>query len=787
MPFFRMRLILALVLGITLVSVASTYFDVLAHKLALRRDLVRRSQWLGAMLQPQVEQAASGGVSAAEAAVQRVQSQGQALGVAVYYPNGRLMASAGPAEIFRALPTAAVDKTLKRGAEVSAFGHDGDWQWLEDAFPLRSGGQISGVMVVLEDARYIRVEGNAVWKRSFLRIAAFVVLIVAVTMLMVRWLLMRPMLRVAERLRLLRMGHDKETEDESIPELSMFTPLAREVESMAENLVEARAAAQTEARLRDRGERVWTAERLAVNIRERFGSSRIFVVSNREPYMHIKKGWETVCVVPPSGLVTAIEPVLRACDGVWVAHGSGSEDAGMVDEFDRLRVPPDDPRYTLRRVWLSAEEEAGYYDGFANEGLWPLCHIAHTRPLFRASDWEAYQRVNQKFADALLEEMEGSANPIVFVQDYHFALLPRLIKAARPDARVAIFWHIPWPNAEAFGICPWQAQLLDGLLGADLIGFHTQLHCNNFLAAIDRVLEARTDREHMTALRLGHVTAVRPYPISVSLEGLEHGPRREPLRESAVARSRPLKRQMLLDEFDVRCETLALGVDRLDYTKGIVERFLAIEQLLIDHPYHLERLTMVQIAAPSRSRIPSYIDLRRQVEETAERINKRFQRSRWKPIVLIERQCSHDEVVRWYRAADICLVTSLHDGMNLVAKEFLASRNDEDGVLVLSIFTGAAGELRDALMVNPYDLSAVAEKIHEGLEMNRAERRIRIQRMRRYVMDHNIYRWAANILGDLHELRIEGHTPADMGRPGPVPVPSPGETLSKVSEKARLG
>jgi trehalose-6-phosphate synthase len=224
-------------------------------------------------------------------------------------------------------------------------------------------------------------------------------------------------------------------------------------------------------------------------------------------------------LVPPSGLVTAIEPVLRACDGVWVAHGSGSEDAHNVDEFDRLRVPPDDPRYTLRRVWLSKEEEAGYYDGFANEGLWPLCHMAHTRPIFRASDWEWYQRVNEKFAAALLKEMEGNAKPIVFVQDYHFALVPRLIKAARPDARVAIFWHIPWPNAEAFGICPWQAKLLEGLLGADLIGFHIPLHCNNFLSTVDRVLEARTDREHMTARRDGHTTAVRPYPISVAFDG----------------------------------------------------------------------------------------------------------------------------------------------------------------------------------------------------------------------------------------------------------------------------
>jgi trehalose 6-phosphate synthase len=472
-------------------------------------------------------------------------------------------------------------------------------------------------------------------------------------------------------------------------------------------------------------------------------------------------------MVPPSGLVTALEPVLRACDGVWVAHGSGSEDAKNVDEHDRLRVPPGDPRYTLRRVWLSNEEEAGYYDGFANEGLWPLCHIAHTRPIFRASDWECYQRVNEKFAAALLEEMKDSANPIVFVQDYHFTLVPRLIKASRPDARVAIFWHIPWPNPEAFGICPWQAKLLDGLLGADLIGFHIPLHCNNFLSTVDRVLESRTDREHMTARRDGHTTTVHPYPVSVALDGSK--PDRKTPRPS---------REELLKEFGLRCETLIVGVDRMDYTKGIVERLMAVEKLLDEHPFYLERLTMVQIAAPSRSRIPSYVNLRRQVQETVERINQRYQTSTWKPILLIERQCSHADVDRWYRAAAVCLVTSLHDGMNLVAKEYVAARDDEDGVLVLSKFTGAATELLDALIVNPYDPEGVAEAIHQGLEMDRTERRMRMQRMRHHVMDHNIYRWAASILSDLHELRLESPAAGDL-----IPAQPASDSLSEVADR----
>jgi len=764
MQFFRLRLILALVVGITLISVASTYFEVLAHKHALRQELEHRTAWTSKNLQSEMEQTLAGGQPAKIAeTVTRMRSQELALAMAVYDTQERTIAAAGSFDALADLPHAPLGKAIQQGVESAAFGHNDDQQWLEEAVPLHVGGRVVAALVILEDARYIRAEGLSVWQQSFWRIAAFVLLIVGVTLLAVRWFLMWPMVRLAERLRRLRTGDTSEVPHESRTELSFFKPLAHEVESMAESLITARAAAETEARLREAGEHQWTAERLAVHIREHFGSSRIFVLSNREPYMHVLQGRETVCIVPPSGLVTAIEPVLRACDGVWVAHGSGSEDAKNVDKFDRLRVPPDDPRYTLRRVWLSAEEEARYYDGFANEGLWPLCHIAHTRPIFRASDWECYQKVNEKFANALLEEMKDSASPIVFVQDYHFALAPRLIKAARPDARVAIFWHIPWPNPESFGICPWQAKLLDGLLGADLIGFHIPLHCNNFLSTVDRVLESRTDREHMTARRDGHTSTVRPYPVSVAFDG------------SKLERKTPRPtRDELLKKFNLRAESMIVGVDRMDYTKGIVERLVAIEHLLEEHPWYLERLTMVQIAAPSRSRIPSYVNLRRQVEETTERINQRYQTAAWKPILLIEQQYSHEELDPWYHAADLCLVTSLHDGMNLVAKEFVAARDDEDGVLVLSKFAGAATELHDALIVNPYDTEGVAEAIHQGLEMDPTERRMRMQRMRRHVMDHNIYRWAASILGDLRELRMENPGPADVSHAHPASAP-PGE------------
>jgi trehalose 6-phosphate synthase len=776
MHFFRIRLILALVVGVTLVSVASTYIEVLTHKHVLRQELKRRTAWQSKSLQAAMEKSLAAGQAAdtvAEAV--RLRAQNEALGLAVYDLQGKLVTAAGPAGIFGTLPRGPMDKALQQGADSSIFGQQDNQQWLEEVTPLYADGRMAGAMVILEDANAIHAEGVVLWWHSFWHTAAFVLLIVCVTLSMVRWFLMRPMMVVTDRLRRLRMGQPAEDADDNLEGMSLFAPLAREVESMAESLILARAAAESEARLRDAGEHQWTAERLAANIRERFGSSRIFLLSNREPYMHVLQGKETVCMVPPSGLVTALEPVLRACDGVWVAHGSGSEDALNVDKFDRLRVPPDDPRYTLRRVWLSKEEEAGYYDGFANEGLWPLCHIAHTRPIFRASDWEWYQRVNEKFAAALLEEMEGSAHPIVFVQDYHFALVPRLIKAARPDARVAIFWHIPWPNAEAFGICPWQARLLDGLLGADLIGFHIPLHCNNFLSTVDRVLEARTDREHMTARRDGHTSAVRPYPVSVAFDGSK------PERKTPAP-----SRDELLKEFGLRCETLIVGVDRMDYTKGIIERLMAVEKLIEEHPYYLERLTMVQIAAPSRSRIPSYIELNRKVKETVERINQRYQTAQWKPILLIERQCSHAEVDLWYRAASVCLVTSLHDGMNLVAKEYVAAHDDEDGVLVLSKFTGAATELLDALIVNPYDIEGVAEAIHQALEMDLDERRKRMQRMRHHVMDHNIYRWAASILGDLRELRMESSGTTDPIHAQPVSSAPTGEPDTERMQEAGI-
>jgi trehalose 6-phosphate synthase len=452
-------------------------------------------------------------------------------------------------------------------------------------------------------------------------------------------------------------------------------------------------------------------------------------------------------IIPASGVVTALEPVLRACNGTWIANGSGNADREVVDAKDQLRVPPDHPSYTLRRVWLSDEEDKGYYEGFSNEGLWPLCHIAHTRPIFRPEDWLQYQKINRRFADTVLQEMEGTESPILLAQDYHFALLPRMVKEGRPDARVAIFWHIPWPNAEVFGICPWQRELVDGLLGADLIGFHIQTHCNNFLETVDRALEALTEWDRFAVNRQGHLTRVRPYPISVAFPEISNA-----INES---RSAGAERAALCAELGIEASLFGVGVDRVDYTKGILERFRAIERFLELNPDYQQRFTFVQIGAPSRTDIERYKNFLAEVSAEVERINARFQTARWKPIVFLKKHHSHQEIARYYNAASFCMVTSLHDGMNLVAKEFVAAREDERGALILSTFAGAAHELSDALLVNPYDVSQLADTIHRALEMTEEEQAVRMQRMRHDVRERNVYRWAAHLLSDLTEIRIE--------------------------------
>jgi alpha,alpha-trehalose-phosphate synthase [UDP-forming] len=745
MRLLSARLIVSLIIGITLVSLCTSYYQARVLNQGLQKDLQRRAEVLGESLSSNVEHDLQRDAQKTlRRTVQQFANREHLAGLAVYDPQGQPLAvTTSIAPLMTSAP-AIVLQSLKENQNTDAFVRMGSASLHIYAAPLHQGDQLIGSLAIVHDSGYIRQESLRIWRETFLSALAHVVLIVFITLLIVRWSIAGPIARTAHWMKALRTGRG--TVRIKVPDLELFRPLAREVATFAESLNTARSAAELEARLRETGESMWTADRLAVHLSSRLEDGRLFVVSNREPYMHVRRGKTVAVSQPASGLVTAIEPVLRACDGTWVAHGSGDADVETVDVHDRLLVPPDDPRYTLRRVWLNKEEEQGYYYGFANEGLWPLCHIAHTRPLFRASDWKHYQEVNQKFADALLEEMQNVNKPVVLVQDYHFALLPRMIKQSRPDARVAIFWHIPWPNPEAFGICPWQRELVDGLLGADMIGFHIQAHCTNFLQTVDRVVESRIDWEHFSVQRLDHNTTVRPFPISVEVAEADTNPPRESAYE---------ERATLMKNLGVEAALMGLGVDRMDYTKGILERFLAVERFLEKYPRYQGVFTFVQIGAPTRTHIKRYHDLQAEVEAEADRINWRFQADQWKPIVLLNRQHSHQEIAPYYRAADMCLVTSLHDGMNLVAKEFVATREDERGVLILSCFTGAARELRDALQVNPYDIDQTAEAIRAALEMQADEKQMRMQRMRRQVRENNIYRWAGSLIGELCEVRLD--------------------------------
>jgi trehalose 6-phosphate synthase len=746
MRLLSARLIVSLIIGVTLVSLCSSYYQVLVQKRGLRKDLEHRAEVLGESLAKNVERDLDrDSQHTLQRTVQQFANRERLAGLAVYDPQGHPIAVTTDLEPLMASAPPIVLQSLKQNLDASAFLRMGTASVHIYALPLHHGDELIGSLAIVHDAGYIRSESLRIWRETFLSALAHVFLIVLITLLIVRWSVTGPIARTANWMKALRTGRAGSARIK-LPDLEMFRPLAREVATFAESLNTARSAAELEARLRDTGESMWTADRLAVHLRARLEDGRLFVVSNREPYLHTRRGKSIEVSQPASGLVTALEPVLRACGGTWVAHGSGDADLDAVDSHDRLAVPPDDPRYTLRRVWLTKEEEAGYYYGFANEGLWPLCHIAHTRPLFRDDDWKHYQEVNQKFADALLEEMENVSHPVVLVQDYHFALLPRMIKQSRPDARVAIFWHIPWPNPEAFGICPWQRELVDGLLGADLIGFHIQAHCTNFLQTVDRIVESRINWEHFSVQRLDHHTIVHPFPISVAFSDATAAQQNESAYE---------ERASLLKALGIEATSMGIGVDRLDYTKGILERFLAIERFLEKYPTYKGIFTFVQIGAPSRTHIKRYHDLQAEVEAEADRINWRFQTDHWRPIALLIRQHSHKVIEPYYRSADLCLVTALHDGMNLVAKEFIATRTDERGVLVLSCFTGAARELRDALQVNPYDIDQTAEAIRAALEMKPEEKQMRMQRLRKLVREHNVYRWAGTLIGELCDVRLD--------------------------------
>jgi trehalose 6-phosphate synthase len=595
------------------------------------------------------------------------------------------------------------------------------------AVPVQADGQPLGFVVLVNDLSYAdRREASA--KQFVLGTFGLLALAASIITLLVARLSWRSW---SEEIRRLARGEK--------PQRPEFRPILRDVRELVDRIM-----VEKEIELEGGA---WTPQRLKLTLTRHLHGETVVLVANREPYIHERQSDGGIKVVhPASGLVTALEPVMRACSGVWIAHGGGSADRETVDERNRVRVPPGEESYFLRRVWLSKEEERGYYYGFSNEGLWPLCHMAHARPVFRSEDWRHYRTVNERFADAVCDEVD-SEDPIVLVQDYHFALAPRLIRERLPRATVLMFWHIPWPNSERLGICPWRREILEGMLGNSIIGFHTQAHCNNFLDSVDRFLEARIDRAENAVVQQGRATLIRPYPISLEW----------PVRWLKDAPSAAACRAEIFSELGLNPDALlGVGVDRLDYTKGIEERLLAVENLLERYPEFRGRFTFVQLAAPSRTLIERYQQLHDSVERAAARVNERFGEGEYRPVIL--RQLHHEPptVFRYYRAADVCYVSSLHDGMNLVAKEFVAAREDERGVLVLSQFTGAARELTEALLVNPYDIEEASAALATALNMSPDEQRERMRAMRAFLAEFNVYRWAGRMLVDAARLRRRG-------------------------------
>ena len=617
------------------------------------------------------------------------------------------------------------------------FVRRGQNSYYVHVLPLHEDGRVVGALAVVQDATYIDESIRDIWRDNLIRLLLQVLLFAAAIFALVRWVFFRAIAKLVGAVQAARKGET--VESDAVEGSSFLKPLAGEISKVTQSLRQARRVASEEARMRlEKLDSPWTAERLKEFVKAYLKERPIFVVSNGEPYVNVKEKNKIKWVVPAGGVVTAINPVMEACGGMWIAHGSGPADKEVVDAEGKVRVPHDEPKYTLKRIWLSAKEIKGYYNGFSNQALWPLCHMAHVRPEFHKEDWTEYRKVNGRFAKALLDEIRHVERPIVLVQDYHLALVPAMIKKSRPDAQIAMFWHIPWPSAAQFSICPWRKELLEGMLGADLVGFHTRQYCNNFMDTVGNEIESRIDYEHFSVFREDHRTFVKPLPISISFPGSA-----ERLEEPDPS---------ILKRLNILTPHLMLGVDRLDYIKGVPERLKGLEFLLDAHPEYRGKLTMLQIASPTREAVEKYAEYRALVKSEVERINGKYGTGDWKPIVLEEKSYSHAELRQLYQVADVCIVTSLHDGMNLVAKEFVAARGDESGVLILSQFTGASRDMKGALIINPYSAEETSAALHCALTMQKAEQHRRMKTMRASVRDYNIYRWSAELIKALSQL-----------------------------------
>jgi len=619
--------------------------------------------------------------------------------------------------------TSRRDETLEAGELLARMNVSG-WQ---DA-----RGR-SWQILVFQDQGGLSVDTRGAFLRNWLALVFFLALSTAILIGQARNWLLTYALSLYRALRQKAAGR--------IPLLPVTSeiPLSRSVEQLTAKILRLPVTIQSPApvALVQPSEPLADADLLRLD--ELTRGRRMIVIANREPYIHNRRDGGIEVQRPASGLVTALEPVLRHSGGLWVAHGSGSADAETSDERGMIGVPPGLPSYQLKRVWLSQREEQGYYYGFANEGLWPLCHLAHQSPHFRLHDWQEYRRVNARFASEIPEEWLDDRS-LLLVQDYHFALVPRLLKDRRGVGKISLFWHIPWPTAEKFRICPWAEELLHGMLGAGLIGFHTLTHCRNFLESCERLLEARVDRENLSVTYRGHETKVRAFPIGIDTA---------PVRKLDDREIGELKTRYGVGNIPF----IAVGVDRLDYTKGLLERVAGVERFLEKYPRYRGEFCWIQIASPSRTTIPAYQDLSLQLEHAIQRVNDRFGDASlgYLPIRLLARHHDWEEIRWFYQMGQVGLVTPLHDGMNLVAKEYVWCQSEERGSLVLSRFAGASQELTDALLVNPYSAEEIADSLDQAFSLSESERIRRMRSMKEKIARHSAFSWA----NDLIEATLE--------------------------------
>jgi trehalose 6-phosphate synthase len=731
---FLLPLLALFFLGLILVS----YFRITEERSQLIDDLDRRARVIARSLGPGAIRAIRHPPTADEEDLaERLTGQGRTLGIMVCRADGALVARSAAVADLKGCQDPEIREALAGGTEKILFQESKGQTLHSLVSPLKNRtGEIVGSVTVVHEASYIDKRVMSAVTLTTLTIAILAIAISLATYFFSRRSFQRSVEQVLAWMKSAKEA--KEPESLPPPTESLLKPVTREVEKLTAKLRAAKETAREVAEERQVAD-LWTPARLKAHAVTHFGDRQLIVVSNREPYMHAKEYGRHKVVVPASGLVTSLDPVLRATSGLWIAHGAGDGDRDTVDREGKVLVPPGSPSYTLKRVWLTREEEEGYYYGFSNEALWPLCHMTHNRPDFDEKDWMTYRRVNAKFAEAATREF-GSERPFILAQDYHFTLLPRLIRERRPDAVIGLFWHIPWPMPEIFQICPWKREILEGMLGADFIGFHLQSYCNNFLATVNNLLPVRIDWDRSAVLHDKGETFVKPFPISI-----------QPWAERGVPSDVEFrdKERTLRQELELKETRILVSVDRLDYTKGILERLGAIDRFFEKYPRHKEKVSFVQLGAPSRIHIPRYRDFVTEVEEEVDRVNWKHGTEGWKPVIFLKAHHDPRTVYLFLRMADICIVSSLADGMNLVAKEFVAAREESDGVLILSEFTGVAREFQEALQVNPYARADFAEAIRVALEMPSEEQSRRMARLKAQVAENNVYKWAADLISEM--------------------------------------